>query len=118
MCRKEVRKKAERQRERKKGCVQGKGLRFGDRVKTSFVARADEILLPAGDEGYVAPVEPKCSIVRSGNIGAVTSAGTFSLCSRISVGKFGIVGLPTDAGPTSRVIRTAIYFTDGGSALT
>lgn len=30
-----------------------------------------------------------------------------------SAGKFGIVGLPTDAGPTSRVIRRAIYFTAG-----
>lgn len=38
--------------------------------------------------------------------------------SRISAGKFRIVGLPTDAGPTSRVIRRAIYFTGGGSALT
>lgn len=37
---------------------------------------------------------------------------------RISAGKFRIVGLPTDAGPTSRVIRRAIYFTGGGSALT
>jgi len=36
--------------------------------------------------------------------------------SRISAGKFRIVGLATDAGPTSRVIRRAIYFTDGGSA--
>lgn len=35
-----------------------------------------------------------------------------------SAGKFRIVGLPTDAGPTSRVIRKAIYFTGGGSALT
>lgn len=41
-----------------------------------------------------------------------------SAAQRGSAGKFRIVGLPTDAGPTSRVIRRAIYFTGGGSALT
>lgn len=41
-----------------------------------------------------------------------------SAAQRGSAGKFRIVGLPTDAGPTSRVIRRTIYFTGGGSALT